>query len=431
MKISEPFKLLSLPARHFFWGALGIVLFASVVISGQVSDRWSFANGELYDDVLNRWGTPIHQPAPSVRYVESGSVFNTLHPMPLQSQQVRVDASMSYRKRGLVYFSGFEFDFSADYVIENTEEFDIDVVFVFPIHAQKNRILMSDLHFYVGDDEVDIEFDEENNSLVWTGRLQAGDETSVGVDFRGKGLDSFTYHLDPSLPANDVHFDINIEGGDNYDYAAGTLPADIDLIEGDRISLSWVFPALESGIPVGVVLPSEESFDSIILTMIKRSWATFVLLFASIILLSAYCKREILRYESYLIASSYVFFFVLLPYFAAQMHFYLAYPLTFFIIGALLVTYLRNLFPELPRLVLPGLIMAFLGIPTLAVILQGYTGLIYALEILIGLAVVMYLTTRSYFRDLLDEIENFSPGDLVANTFVPGSPTQDPAPVSE
>ena len=41
-----------------------------------------------------------------------------------------------------------------------------------------------------------------------------------------------------------------------------------------------------------------------------------------------------------------------------------------------------------------GLIAALLFLPTLAVILQNYTGLIYSLEILAGLALVMAFTTR-------------------------------------
>ena len=39
--------------------------------------------------------------------------------------------------------------------------------------------------------------------------------------------------------------------------------------------------------------------------------------------------------------------------------------------------------------------------------LQGYTGLIYAALILVGLAALMLLTTRPAFRSVLDEVEGW------------------------
>ncbi len=49
-----------------------------------------------------------------------------------------------------------------------------------------------------------------------------------------------------------------------------------------------------------------------------------------------------------------------------------------------------------------GLLFSFLLIPTLAVVLQGYTGLVYTLEILLGLVTAMWLVTQEQFRDIID-----------------------------
>lgn len=100
--------LLLLPSRYHFLGSLLIVMVVSSAIATQMTDRRNFASSELYSDVMDRWGAPIVQPGPSVRYVPSGAVFNSLAALPLQSQEVTVDAAMNYRKRGLVYFSGFD-----------------------------------------------------------------------------------------------------------------------------------------------------------------------------------------------------------------------------------------------------------------------------------------------------------------------------------
>ena len=51
--------LFTVPARHYFWGGLLIVLFTSWVVVDQVGNRWNFAGGELRQDVMARWGAPI------------------------------------------------------------------------------------------------------------------------------------------------------------------------------------------------------------------------------------------------------------------------------------------------------------------------------------------------------------------------------------
>ena len=104
-------------------------------------------------------------------------------------------------------------------------------------------------------------------------------------------------------------------------------------------------------------------------------------------------------------ASVFAFFFVLLAYLAAYMHFYLAYPLALAVIGGLLYIYLRRTLGEDAGVYVMAGLAAFLFVPTLAVIFEGYTGLIYTLEILAGLVVAMVLTTRPYFRKLMESIE--------------------------
>jgi hypothetical protein len=407
MKRLPILRWLRFPGRYFFWGSLLIVLFSSAVISRQITDRHGFANSELRRDVLERWGAPITQPAPSVRYVESGSVFNTLHPLPLDRQQITLDAEMNYRKRGLVYFSGFDFAFRGLYAIGNPEPHAVDVVFVFPVHVEKNRVLLSDRSFTVNGRPADIALAESSDKLVWTGQLEPGETAEFEIAFKGRGLDLFTYSMDPSLPVRGFSLDIDIRGGDNYDYAAGVVPAHSVLVEDGEITLGWDFPSLESGVPVGVILPSETSFDSILVTMIRRSWATFALFFAGLVALSLHVERPPIRHESYLIASAFAFFFVLLSYLAAYLHFYVAYALTVLVIGGLLQLYLERTFSAAARLPVAGLITALLFLPTLAVILQNYTGLIYSLEILAALALVMLLTTRPAFRSILYQLEAF------------------------
>lgn len=397
-------RLFQVPGRFYLWGSGMILLVAVYVISAQVADRAGFANGRLRQDVMERWGAPIAQSAPSVRFVESGSIFNTLEPLPLDRQRVTLEAKMNYRKRGLVYFSGFEFDLRGQYAVTNPRPDEIDVVFVFPVE-QARRIMLRDLSFSVNGEPAGIPLSETADKLVWTGRLAPGESATFEIAFRGRGLDSFRYVLDPELPVRNFELLIDIRGGQNFDYQAGVVPASSVETRDGHVALGWSFDALEAGFPFGVILPSEKSFDRVILTMIRRAWATFALFILGLVGLAIYHRRALTRVETYLASAGYAFFFVLLPYLAAYMHFYLAYAVTAGAMGGLLFYYLSRVYPKGAALQVAGLIAALLVAPTLAVVLERHTGLLYALEILAGLAVLMVLSMRPAVRAAMERLE--------------------------
>ena len=75
--------------RHLLLSLAGVLL-VTQVLSERVVDRGSFADSDMKKDVMDRWGAPIEQPSPSVRYVASGAVFGELRALPLAKQQVDV-----------------------------------------------------------------------------------------------------------------------------------------------------------------------------------------------------------------------------------------------------------------------------------------------------------------------------------------------------
>ena len=391
-------------ARHHVFGSLFIVVFATAVIASQVVDRSDFANSELAGDVQERWGAPVVQPAPSLRYVQSGTLFTELKPLPFDQQHVQVQAGMNYRKRGLRYFSGFDFTLSADYAAVNREGHDIDVAFIFPIEVDKSQVLLSELSFLVDGAESDLDLGESGNRLVWTGRIPQGATRHFSIRYRARGLDSFLYKLDPALPARDVRLHLAVAGGENYDYPAQVLAASEVKTGSGTVTLDWAFQSLESGVSLGVILPSVEAYDAIISTMAGRAWVPFLCLLAILAALSLHHRRPLAFYESYLVAAAYGFFFVLLAYLAAFMNFYVAYALATLGLGAAVVLYARRLYPQERVSRLAAIWAATLGVPTTAVILQGYTGLIYTLEILAALLGLMVLSTRAEVRALLSDL---------------------------
>ncbi|MBL8956334.1 MAG: hypothetical protein JNK82_36510 [Myxococcaceae bacterium] len=389
-------------AQHLF-GAVGIVLLASGVIADQVSSRTDFASTELSKDVESRWGAPVAQAAPSVRYVPSGTVFTELKALPLSAQHVNVDAAMNYRKRGLKYFSGFDFTFTGEYAAQNPESHDIDAVFVFPIEVDKSQVLLSDVEFEVNGAPAALGLAAGADRLVWTGRLERGQGAKFVIRYRARGLESFTYHLDPELPARDFKLHVAVQGGDNYDYPAGVLSASHVEAKDGHITLDWAYPSLESGVALGVILPSQKEYDQLAATMARRALLPALAFIGLLSVLALRNKRPLLIFETYLAAAAFGFFFVLLAYLGAFMHFYVAYAVSVLGLGAAVVAYLKRLFPSEKLQLIAGVWASTLIVPTFAVVLEGYTGLVYTLEVLSALLTAMVLITRPAVRAFLTE----------------------------
>jgi hypothetical protein len=383
--------------------AFGAIVFATSVIGDQVTGRTDFANSELSKDVESRWGAPVVQAAPSVRYVQSGSVFTVLKPLALSKQHVEVDAQMNYRKRGLKYFSGFDFNFTGDYLLENPEGHDIDVAFVFPLEVDKSQVLLSELSFAVGGAPASLDLGGSGDRLVWTGRLPRGASQTVAIRYRARGLDSFVYKLDPSLPARDLKLHVGVEGGDNFDYPAGVLSAQSTSVTREKVTLDWAYPSLESGVSLGVVLPSQKEYDALVGTMTGRAWVPGLAFLVALLVLARKNKRPLLGLELVLAASVWAFFYVLVAYLGAFVHFYLAYAVASLGLGAAMTVWLRRLFPTESKWTPALLWVGTLVVPTGAVVLQGYTGLIYTLELLAGLLAAMALITRPAVRAFLSD----------------------------
>ena len=188
------------------------------------------------------------------------------------------------------------------------------------------------------------------------------------------------------------------------------VPAHEASIDGDRVRLAWRFEALESGVPIGLLLPSETSFDAVIATMARRAWATWSIFFAALVLLARMGARSVARFDAYLVAAVYAFFFVLTPYLAAYTSFYVAYAASVAAVGAMLHASVRRI-AGVPQLASIGLVAALLVVPTAAVVSEEHTGLVYCVEILLALVALTVLMGRDRFQRLL--VEASGPGTAI------------------
>lgn len=63
--------------------------------------------------------------------------------------------------------------------------------------------------------------------------------------------------------ARGIDLTMSVAGGENFDYPHGVVPAQTQTLEDGRLRLNWKFPALQSGVTIRLVLPSEQSFEKV------------------------------------------------------------------------------------------------------------------------------------------------------------------------
>jgi inner membrane protein involved in colicin E2 resistance len=197
---------------------------------------------------------------------------------------------------------------------------------------------------------------------------------------------------------------MNITGGHNFDYPYGVAPATGIEVGKNSTQLHWRYNSLESGIVVGAVLPTMDAYDNFILTMVARSIVPFAMFLAALIYLCTIRQIQLKFYETYIVSLAYGFFYVLLAYLAAFMNFYVAFGVSLLVIGVLLIGYLANRIGRSSLSYLNWIYLAFLIVPSTAVLFEGYTGLIYCIEVLSGIVALMIVTSRPSFNQFLTNL---------------------------
>ncbi|MEO1369636.1 MAG: hypothetical protein AAFX50_20850, partial [Acidobacteriota bacterium] len=159
----------------------------------------------------------------------------------------------------------------------------------------------------------------------------------------------------------------------------------------------------------------------VLLKMLGHAVPAFFLFFASLVALFEIFSVRPRLYQMYLLASGWAFFYVLLPYLGAFLHFHVAWVLSGLTVAALLTSFAARLIGPGARPYMLVALAPSLLVPSLAVMLQGYTGLIYTVEILAILVVSMRFATRPDIVEALDTLlapspELPDPADLVEGT---------------
>lgn len=387
--------LLKLFFNKYLWFIFMPLLIGFFALSMRLEYRTDRAIGHQKASVERIWGGGLAQPMPSVRYKRFGSDVSSLSKGDIYASNVAVNLAVDYRKKGLVYHTGYNANFTGQYTIHNPENEKIYLSFIFPYPTKPGEGLLRNIKLLVNGEE-DVKDTEYQPTLVlWTGLLEAGKSLEITVIYDGRGLNQFEYGFEPARQINNFSMEITVQGAKDLDYAESTMPPTETPQERPKgKTLSWKLDRALTQSNIGVILPDKLNVSKQLNIMTYRAPAFFMLFLISLLItfiLSGITPNFI---QVAIISVTYCAFYPLFAYLTVYIDLIFAFMIAFGVIGLLIFNYLRILHTMRIALAVVIAYTFYLGITSIAALLPMYTGLILTIEGVILIGIIMQVLTR-------------------------------------
>jgi hypothetical protein len=202
--------------NKYIWLVFIPLLLGWLVLAERLEKRTHKATHYQLQSVKEIWGGNLAQPMPSVRYKRFGSDVSTLSKGEIHASDISVTLEVDYRKKGLVYYTGYNAEFVGKYTIQNPENENIYLSFIFPYPTRQGEGVLQNVKLLVNGEE-DIEDTEyQPNLTLWTGLLAPSDSLVITVQYDGRGLNQFTYGFEPSKQINNFAMKVDVQGAKKF-----------------------------------------------------------------------------------------------------------------------------------------------------------------------------------------------------------------------
>ena len=239
------------------WAILGSTIFyrtysTDELLKGRVSSSWGTAQEQTpptaaYQIVFQKQVTAMESGTAAVRTVEEKRSVT----LPLEQTRANATLRLDYRKKGLLWYSTYQVDFSGVYRFSNPSDQAQEVTF--RMHLPASQAVYDDLNFSVND--VSVATTSEKNDAVATILLQPHETAALRVAYRSHGLDNWSYGFgDEVTQVKDfqLHVTTNFPG---FDLLENTLSPTEEIRQPSGWDLVWNYKNLVSGYHVGIALP--------------------------------------------------------------------------------------------------------------------------------------------------------------------------------
>lgn len=395
------------------WSTLGV----SVVSRTGESDE------RLAKEVAQLWGgkhdqvapsAAVERPRPVTEHVQEKDAKGQLVtrevrqavldrvPVLLDASQVRVDLALDQRRKGLLWYATYGVAFAGTYRFHNPdpEERTVLVHFAFP----SAEALYDGFTLKVDARELGVVSDLSKGVNVPT-RLGPGATSTIEVGYRSRGLGTWTYAFAPSGVAQVRDFTLDMSTDfDRIDFPGGTISPSSKTREGNGWRLAWRFDSLVTGQKLGMDPPRPTNPGPLAARITFFAPVALLFFFTVMVVLGVLQRQSLHPVNYFFLAAAFFAFHLLLAYLVDHVSVHVSFAVAAATSVFLVVSYLRLVGGWRLAVLRAGAAqVVFLVLFSYAFFFEGYTGLAVTVGAVITLFVLMQVTGRVDWDDMIGD----------------------------
>lgn len=389
-----------------------------LILGGVTSERSRKQSYQLRDSVSELWGREQTQHAPkltfrwsSTREVErqetvqgqQKTIRETVvdyhnREVAAASTRARVDLHLDQRLKGLVWYALYDVHFTGrwTYIHQDPTPGELHINFSFP-DAQG---IYDDFHFVV--DGVPITtVPSEGQMTAWVPVLP-GKEITLELGYKSRGLDRWSYS--PSQQVGQLE-DFELQMTTDFaqiDFPAYTMSPSNKTLTAEGWALVWKFNRVVTGHGVGMVMPAKIQPGELAASLAFSAPICLFFFFLVIFALGTLRKIDIHPVNYFFLGGAFFAFHLLFAYSVDHLELVTAFVVASVVSIVLVVSYLRLVVSNRFAFVEAALAqLIYLVGFSLAYFWEGFTGLTVTILSILTLGLLMQLTGRIRWSEVL------------------------------
>jgi len=398
------------------WRLIGIIfIFICITIAWGILGTSITVRTDSGYDLLNQqvedlWGSEHYQRAPTVTLktiqIDGDREKEVITPVEVESSDIQVAFQLQHRRKGLLWYSTYDVDFDAVYIVKNPldERAEGTVTFYFPASST----IYDAFEFRV--DEMDITANADNTSdgIKAVVEILPGGEIPIHIAYKSRGLDHWIYSFSDGITTV-KNFSLNaVTDFNEYDFPQQTISASTKTPTNNGWTLEWTFNKLVSDFDIGVQMPSKLNPGPLASRMSYFAPVSLLFFFTTLIVLGAVNNQNLHPMHYFFLGASFFSFHILFAYLVDHLLLELSFIIAAIVSMALVATYLYRAAGSRFALWVSAAQFVFLVLFSYAFFFEGYTGLVITIGAILTLAIMMQLTAKVDWAEVFRKKETKS-----------------------
>ncbi|MFC1586681.1 inner membrane CreD family protein [Planctomycetota bacterium] len=381
-----------------------------IYLSKTVEIRTGKQDQNMRGAVEQLWGNAQKQQAPTVRYEgnekndpQTKNLKKNIRQIPLNASDVDVDLNLEYRRKGLLWYSMYQVDFSGNYQVVNNTDDEQDVVFNFMLPSKS--AIYDNIRFKVGDREIE-DIQIKSGELIQPLTLAPNQVENIEIRYGSRGLDEWWYKFGSDVTQVKNFSLVMHTNFDKIDFPQNSISPTSKSNQKTGKELRWKYSNLLSGVQIGMVMPRKLNPGPWVSIVIFYAPISLFLFFFLLFVITEVRKIKIHPMNYFFISAAFFSFHLLLAYLVDHVSIHLSFIICSVVSIALVVSYMRLVVGKRFAFIEVGLSQfVYLVLFSYAFFFEGYTGLAVTILCITTLFIIMQFTGRVDWDKLLSREE--------------------------